>query len=200
MNLQIENIQGDLAGVLFLHRQEDRVSLTVTRQPLRIELVAIAKGWTNTLLSVPPRKPTSQRNHNSERIATKVAADDGLQIEASSSTSIDGDRPKLPQNCKESSSGEKEREDRYAEIIQHTDTNRGSNTVTPGGPFEVDDVDDVDDDDEMPEYWKENKDDCYFVLWIKWVNGVAYRQGSGRVLASAWEKYKEEDPVELVLG
>lgn len=41
---------------------------------------------------------------------------------------------------------------------------------------------------------------CYFVLWIKWESGVAKRQASGRVYAAIWDKYKEKEPVELILG
>lgn len=39
---------------------------------------------------------------------------------------------------------------------------------------------------------------CYFVLCIQWENGVAKRQGSGKVLAEVWERNQE--PVDLVLG
>lgn len=39
---------------------------------------------------------------------------------------------------------------------------------------------------------------CYFVLCIQWENGVAKRQGSGKVFSEVWEKNQE--PVDLVLG
>jgi hypothetical protein len=42
--------------------------------------------------------------------------------------------------------------------------------------------------------------DCYFVLWIEWVDGVAYRKASGTVFAEAWEQEKEEELVDLILG
>lgn len=39
---------------------------------------------------------------------------------------------------------------------------------------------------------------CYFVLCIHWENGVAKRQGSGKVFLDVWEKNQE--PVDLILG
>jgi hypothetical protein len=41
---------------------------------------------------------------------------------------------------------------------------------------------------------------CYFVLWIEWVDGVAYRKACGGVAAELWEQEKEEELVDLVLG
>ncbi|KAF2848290.1 HET-domain-containing protein [Plenodomus tracheiphilus IPT5] len=41
---------------------------------------------------------------------------------------------------------------------------------------------------------------CYFVLWIEWKDGVAYRKASGAVLSSAWERLREKEPVDLILG
>ena len=58
-----------------------------------------------------------------------------------------------------------------------------------------------DGDDENVRKWKEEraaKDDCIFVLWIEWVNGVAFRLGTGIVLEEAWVREKEK--VQLVLG
>lgn len=55
--------------------------------------------------------------------------------------------------------------------------------------------------------WKEQweldrskKQDCYFVLWIEWERSVAYRRGSGYVLADRWEELAEVDKVEVTLG
>lgn len=42
--------------------------------------------------------------------------------------------------------------------------------------------------------------DCYFVLWIEWVDGVAYRKASGAVVATAWEELREKELVDLILG
>ena len=42
--------------------------------------------------------------------------------------------------------------------------------------------------------------DCYFVLWIEWKDGVAYRRGSGAVTTEAWEVEKEAELVDLTLG
>ncbi|GAP91509.1 putative heterokaryon incompatibility protein [Rosellinia necatrix] len=42
--------------------------------------------------------------------------------------------------------------------------------------------------------------DCYYVLCVEWEGGVAYRTGAGFVFADAWEKYKDVEPVRLVLG
>lgn len=50
------------------------------------------------------------------------------------------------------------------------------------------------------ECWKENREDCYFVLCIEWDSKVAKRRKPGHVLAHMWENYKEKEPVELVLG
>ncbi|KAK7918058.1 HET-domain-containing protein [Apiospora marii] len=44
------------------------------------------------------------------------------------------------------------------------------------------------------------KQDCYHVLWIEWERGVAYRRGSGFVLADRWEELAEADKVEVTLG
>ncbi|KAI1427162.1 heterokaryon incompatibility protein-domain-containing protein [Xylaria sp. FL1777] len=41
--------------------------------------------------------------------------------------------------------------------------------------------------------------EVYGVLWIEWVDGVAYRQGSGAVYKEAWEAHDLED-VDLILG
>ncbi|KAK7961094.1 heterokaryon incompatibility protein [Apiospora saccharicola] len=55
--------------------------------------------------------------------------------------------------------------------------------------------------------WKEQwehessmKQDCYYVLWIEWERDVAYRRGSGYVLADRWEELAEVDKVEVTLG
>ncbi|KAI4095893.1 MAG: hypothetical protein LQ339_007131 [Xanthoria mediterranea] len=42
--------------------------------------------------------------------------------------------------------------------------------------------------------------DCYFVLWIEWENGVAYRQAFGAVTNEAWESEKETELGDLILG
>ncbi|RDL35998.1 uncharacterized protein BP5553_06610 [Venustampulla echinocandica] len=213
-NVRIENRQGDLAGVLFLHREEDRRLFTANPQPLRIELVAIAKGWTETLQGDPPSESKSQGSHDLETVAAESAAHDREHIEASDRTSIDGDKPVLSSNNKGLGSSKEAGEEGSAEGIsktgQHSGADAGSKKATEPPDAEDSDREDsgsdgswgahLDSDDERPEYWKENKEDCYFVLWIKWDNGVAYRQAAGRVLASMWEKYREEDPVELVLG
>jgi len=39
----------------------------------------------------------------------------------------------------------------------------------------------------------------YNVLWVEWVDGVAYRKGVGKVWKGAWESLERED-IELVLG
>ncbi|KAK8004717.1 heterokaryon incompatibility protein [Apiospora arundinis] len=39
----------------------------------------------------------------------------------------------------------------------------------------------------------------YNVLWVEWVDGIAYRKGVGRVNRSAWERLKK-DEISLVLG
>lgn len=40
---------------------------------------------------------------------------------------------------------------------------------------------------------------CYIVLWVEWVDGIAYRLASGSVREESWEKLHVED-VSLVLG
>lgn len=42
-------------------------------------------------------------------------------------------------------------------------------------------------------------DQCYGVLWIEWVDGVAYRKGCGIVGKQSWESHELEE-VNLVLG
>lgn len=39
----------------------------------------------------------------------------------------------------------------------------------------------------------------YFILWIGWVDGIAYRRGIGRVLKSVWESMDLED-IKICLG
>jgi len=41
--------------------------------------------------------------------------------------------------------------------------------------------------------------DFYNVMWVSWVDGIAYREEIGRVLRSAWEVLRPED-VEIKLG
>jgi len=41
--------------------------------------------------------------------------------------------------------------------------------------------------------------DLYGVLWVEWVDGVAYRKGCGYVRKEIWDSHKLED-VDLVLG
>ena len=50
------------------------------------------------------------------------------------------------------------------------------------------------------EPWATQLKDCYFVLWIEWKNGVAYRKGAGAVTVEAWAAEKEADLVDLILG
>lgn len=47
---------------------------------------------------------------------------------------------------------------------------------------------------------KKEEQDCYHVLWTEWEAGVAYQKAAGVVLADAWEKYQEAEPVKLILG
>ncbi|TQN70591.1 hypothetical protein CSHISOI_04873 [Colletotrichum shisoi] len=42
--------------------------------------------------------------------------------------------------------------------------------------------------------------DCCFVLWVEWEDGVAYRKGSGMVLADRWDELKEAEEIDLILG
>jgi hypothetical protein len=39
----------------------------------------------------------------------------------------------------------------------------------------------------------------YYVLWIEWVDGIAYRKGLGRVLKRIWDEEAGED-IDLILG
>ncbi|KAL8685053.1 MAG: hypothetical protein Q9218_008001 [Villophora microphyllina] len=48
--------------------------------------------------------------------------------------------------------------------------------------------------------WETQLKDCYFVLWVEWEDGIAYRRGSGAVTVPAWEIEREEELVDLVLG
>ncbi|KAL8685313.1 MAG: hypothetical protein Q9218_007845 [Villophora microphyllina] len=50
------------------------------------------------------------------------------------------------------------------------------------------------------EAWVEHIDDCCFVLWIEWEDGVAYRRGCGAVLFETWENERETELVDLILG
>jgi hypothetical protein len=45
--------------------------------------------------------------------------------------------------------------------------------------------------------WK--VEEFYYVLWIEWENGIAYRKGLGRVLKEAWER-EVKDEIDLILG
>lgn len=48
--------------------------------------------------------------------------------------------------------------------------------------------------------WAPQLKNCYFVLWIEWEDGVAYRRGTGAVTEEAWESERESKLVDLVLG
>jgi hypothetical protein len=39
----------------------------------------------------------------------------------------------------------------------------------------------------------------YYVLWIEWEDGIAYRKGLGRILKDAWDR-EAGDEIDLVLG
>lgn len=39
----------------------------------------------------------------------------------------------------------------------------------------------------------------YYVLWIGWEDGIAYRRGLGRILKSAWDE-SDTDEIDLILG
>lgn len=41
--------------------------------------------------------------------------------------------------------------------------------------------------------------DFYYVLWIEWKEGIAYRKGLGRVLKEAWDREATE-VIDLILG
>jgi hypothetical protein len=47
---------------------------------------------------------------------------------------------------------------------------------------------------------KRKPTECYFVLWIEWVDGVAYRRACGAVATEAWEQIREKELVDLILG
>ncbi|KAF4973375.1 hypothetical protein FSARC_353 [Fusarium sarcochroum] len=47
---------------------------------------------------------------------------------------------------------------------------------------------------------KEDKQDCYHVLWVEWENGVAYRRAYGFVLVDEWERLAEPSKVDITLG
>ncbi|KAF4944934.1 hypothetical protein FSARC_14544 [Fusarium sarcochroum] len=40
---------------------------------------------------------------------------------------------------------------------------------------------------------------CYYVIWVEWIGGIAYRKGLGRVRGEIWEK-KRGEPFALMLG
>ncbi len=44
-----------------------------------------------------------------------------------------------------------------------------------------------------------SKYEFYNVLWVEWVEGIAYRKGLGRIEKSAWED-QELESIELILG
>ncbi|EXK23933.1 hypothetical protein FOMG_19320 [Fusarium oxysporum f. sp. melonis 26406] len=57
--------------------------------------------------------------------------------------------------------------------------------------------------DPWKEVWdrsREDKQDCYHVLWIEWENEVAYRRASGLVLADDWNRLVEPNKVDITLG
>jgi len=44
-----------------------------------------------------------------------------------------------------------------------------------------------------------SKYEFYHVLWVEWVEGIAYRKGLGRIMRSAWEE-QELEWIDLILG
>ncbi|KAK8126823.1 uncharacterized protein PG998_002582 [Apiospora kogelbergensis] len=47
--------------------------------------------------------------------------------------------------------------------------------------------------------WNPQYDESYGVLWIEWLNGIAYRRGVGYVEKTSWENHDLED-IHLILG
>jgi hypothetical protein len=41
--------------------------------------------------------------------------------------------------------------------------------------------------------------DYYNVLWVEWIDGIAYRKGLGRVFKDIWDR-QEPEHVHLILG
>jgi hypothetical protein len=39
----------------------------------------------------------------------------------------------------------------------------------------------------------------YYVLWIEWIDGIAYRKGLGRILKEAWDREATEE-IDFILG
>jgi hypothetical protein len=39
----------------------------------------------------------------------------------------------------------------------------------------------------------------YHVLWVEWIEGIAYRRGLDRILKEAWEREATEE-IDLILG
>jgi len=58
----------------------------------------------------------------------------------------------------------------------------------------------VDEDKEAWDTLINTKDDCYFALWVEWREGIAYRKGTGVVVAQRWDEAREESLVDLILG
>jgi hypothetical protein len=166
MGVSITDGQGELVGILFLH-EFFAARGQFESDPLanRVELIAVAKGWTAEI-----RRVTWLDSQND------VLSGANKQKNAASKGGRELDSKKSHEDIKKENKEQKPSDE--TDMWQESDN-------------EV---------EQKPEWWNDGREDCYFVLWITWKDCVAYRQGYGRVFSAKWEKYKEKEPVELVLG
>ncbi|KAK8108522.1 HET-domain-containing protein [Apiospora sp. TS-2023a] len=144
----IQDVNGNLVGGLAVHHEDDLAFLANGR---RIELIAVAKGWTTELKEV------------------EQAAEGAL--------------PPTPEKDGRPLNQEEEEENvgGFVEAEQRAEFR----TL----PWK-----------EQWEIARSMKQDCYYVLWIEWERGIAYRRGCGFVLADKWEELAGVDKIEVTLG
>lgn len=188
--------QGNPVGGLFLHHLEDYLLFNGGRE---VELVAVVKGWTSTDRTLFRGSGSSDLSTNDDTDvrddSNSESDEDGVKVSHLTASEDDdeevcsspgGYNPvEYPQDAVEDEDAvylsDSEEEDN--ETWSHKSDER------EGNPWI-----------EEWEQQRQNKLDCVFVLWITWDHGIAYRKAFGYVLAEKWDKVKEPESIDLILG
>jgi hypothetical protein len=188
---RLHDPEGDTIGYLHLMQDEDRELFATQPTPgTLIELVAVSEGFFE------------------QDIESEDGEVDELQDRPGVTSMSTGDQVKDnnetgEKNCVGHKLVGKEAKDIHAKA---TGVGTGKSAITDKDQENAKTQDSDFDDpyyivyqEEEPSL-KESRRDCYHVLWIEWEDGVAYRRANGCVLKNSWERLKEKELVDLILG